>query len=701
MIADANERARSAPRSDSLTPSANQSVVIHGHFYQPPREDPWLDEIEAEASAAPYHDWNERIERECYRAVVAAHLKGPDTRIVGIVNTLEWISFNFGATLLAWLETQARGTYDAILEADRSSVRRLGFGNAIAQPYHHIILPLASRRDKRTEVLWGIADFKRRFGRDPLGMWLPETAVDSETLDVLAECGIKFTVLAPHQVETPPPNGLPGVYRAANGQTVALFLYDGDLSHGVAFGGLLHNAVQWAARMLRPVSRETAASRLASIATDGETYGHHHKFAEMALARVITDLNARSGVVVENFASFLARNPATDAVKLVEPTSWSCAHGVERWRSNCGCRVNGNEFPSQEWRTPLRGGLDVLAAGLNKQFELEGRQYFADPWEARDRYGEALSSPEPSQVIDSLLAPHSSLQEAVRAKELLEVQHDALRMYSSCAWFFDDIGGLEPRQVMRYAAHAIELAAAEDVDARRELEDALLAYLVKAKSNDADVGNGALVYESVRHPVGAEIRTTAAVAVAQTLGLDAAAAAPRSYDVAINGSTVQLHLLRTGRKTTFRAEASLADPVNVSARVSRDESANFELVHINDFPERARRLIRTKLRHQLMLETLTADELTAIANGDATLRDLASRALVRAILAIVTDGAAAFRRAHAVLDLLEQTETSVPFDAQTVFWRVRDSIAADSEQLASLGARLGFSLPPVAAPLST
>ncbi|MGQ0639271.1 MAG: DUF3536 domain-containing protein [Gemmatimonadaceae bacterium] len=681
-------------------PQTQHSFVIHGHFYQPPREDPWFDEIQTEASAAPYHDWNERIERECYRTVVAAHLTkaDADNRIVGVVNTLEWISFNVGATLLQWMEDHAPKTYRGILAADRASVERLGFGNAIAQPYHHTILPLASRRDKRTEVLWGIADFRRRFGRDPLGMWLPETAMDHETLDVLAECGIQFTVLAPHQVEKPPPNGLAGEYRAANGKSVALFMYDGELSHGVAFGGLLNNAGVWAARMLR------ARARLTSIATDGETYGHHHKFAEMALARVITELRTRRGVVVENFASFLSNNPPTQPVKLVEPTSWSCAHGVERWRSNCGCRINGEKFPSQEWRTPLRGGLDVLAAGLHALFEREGKEHFDDPWEARDAYATAVgssgSSPNELEALASRLASRSS--NIVRARELLEMEREALRMYSSCAWFFDDIGGLEPRQGMRYAAHAAELANAT---VRQQLEGALLKYLAQAKSNDAAVGTGRDVYERhARHQLSADVRTAAGVAAAHALGLDASAAVPRAYSlVSIDKDSLRLRLVRTGR--TVRIDVDTAtlstDSADMIVRVRRLEAEQFEPVHLSELPEHARAAIRAKLRQKLLHRSLTTQELAALANGDATLRDLVARALVRAIEEVAKDdSAAALARAHSVLDLLEQLETPIPFDAQAAWWQVRSQLrngaGTPAPQLAALGTRLGFDISAIA-----
>ncbi len=674
-------------------PHTQHSIVIHGHFYQPPRENPWFDEIETEASAAPYHDWNERIERECYRTVVAAHLTAGDTenRIVGIVNTLEWISFNFGATILAWLEEHAPKTYDAILAADRASVARLGYGNAIAQPYHHVILPLASRRDKRTEVLWGIADFRRRFGREPLGMWLPETAMDHETLDVLAECGIQFTILAPHQVEKPPASGMPGVYRAANGKSVALFMYDGDLSHGVAFGGLLNNAGVWGARMLR------GRARLTSIATDGETYGHHHKFGEMALARVVTELASRRGVVIENYASFLAANPATQEVKLVEPSSWSCPHGVERWRSNCGCRINGEKYPSQEWRVALRGGLDVLAAGVHSLFEREGREHFDDPWEARDAYADALSSvPNVSRDVVARLAPRTA--NVVRAHELLEMEREALRMYSSCAWFFDDIGGLEPRQAMRYASHACDLA---DATVRADLEGAFLDYLARAESNDAAVGTGRDVYERhVARRSNADLRVAAGIAAVRALGLDTQAALPRAYRlISIDGNTFTLGLNRTGRTVQLDTDAAAisAESTKIVVRVRGTSAEAWTSVELSDFPERARATIRASLRQNLLRGSLTPQELAALASGEASLRDLTARALVRAIEDVLQDESA-LARAHSVLDLLDQLESPVPFDAQAAWWNVysRRRNGGDTARYLALGNRLGFNTSAIA-----
>ncbi len=469
-----------------------RSVVIHGHFYQPPREDPWLNQIAAEPSAAPYHDWNQRIERESYRAVVAARVYAPDGRIAQIVNTLVSISFNFGATLLEWLEREAPETYAAVLEADRTSrARHAGHGNAIAMPYHHVILPLASRRDKVTEVRWGIADFRRRFGRDPEGMWLPETAVDPETLDVLAAEGIAFTVLAPHQVEHAPPDGSAGRYRTPGGRSIALFVYDGAISHDVAFGPLLKDAVAWAKRLLS-AGKSGTERRLVAVATDGETYGHHHKFGEVALAWVLRELERRRDVRVENFAAFLARHRAEQEVKLVAPTSWSCAHGVERWRADCGCRMAPERPTQQRWRTPLREALDWLAGELHSRFEREGGALFDDPWAARDTYGTVVGGAPAgiAQFVAQRLRPGTDRSGERRAQELLELERNALRMFTSCGWFFNDIAGIETIQILRYAARAIELAGA---DAAR-LEAGVLERLARAQSNAPGEGTGRDVY---------------------------------------------------------------------------------------------------------------------------------------------------------------------------------------------------------------
>ena len=394
-----------------------RSSVIHGHFYQPPRDDPRTGIVPVEINAAPDHDWNERIERECYAPVAPS---------------LASLSFDYGPTLLDWMERYAPHTYAAVLAADRAG------GGAVAMPYHHVILPLCSRRDKTTEVRWGIADFRRRFGREPEGMWLPETAVDHETLDVLAEEGIRFTILAPHQVERAPAGGLPGWYQTAGGRRITLFTYDGSLSHGVAFGPLVNDADEWVRRL------ESTSAELVSIATDGETYGHHHKGGVETLARVLETIET------ENFASFLARRPPQEEVRLVSPSSWSCPHGVERWRAECGCRAAPERATQQRWRAPLRAALDWLSEEIRGAFERERREL-------------------PTAL-----------------------EHQLLRMFTSCGWFFDDIAGIESVIVLRSAARAIELAGPPPDQAR--LEAGLLERLALAPSNDPAVGSGRELY---------------------------------------------------------------------------------------------------------------------------------------------------------------------------------------------------------------
>lgn len=453
-----------------------RSVVLHGHFYQPPREDPWTDEIPEQPSAAPFHDWNERIEAECYGPIVRSRVLR-DGRPPWILNSLEWMSFDFGPTLLVWLERHAPETYRAVLEADRASAERLGgHGNALAMPYHHPILPLSSERDRLTEIRWGIADFRQRFGREPEGMWLPETAVDAATLDALATEGIRFTILAPHQVDPIPAHGRPGRYRTASGGELALFVYDGRLSHGVAFGDLLEDGVAWA----RLMAGNGDAPALRSIATDGETFGHHHEFGEMGLAKAIMELRERREIRVENFASFLAREGTSGEVGIVEPSAWSCAHGVDRWRADCGCRADPSRKTHQAWREPLRSSLEWLAERLHEVFEREGAVFFDDPWVARDAYAVHLHAA-------------SDVPFEGRALELLEMERNALRLFTSCAWFFDDVGGLEPRQVLAYAARALQLAGAVG----DRIESGFRERLSHAMSNDPAVGTAADVYDSV------------------------------------------------------------------------------------------------------------------------------------------------------------------------------------------------------------
>lgn len=485
-----------------------RSVVVHGHFYQPPRENPWTGVVEREPTAAPFHDWNQRIERECYAPVASARVLGPDGNVAHRDNLYAAMSFDVGPTLFEWLETSAPATYAAILEADRISAARLGHGNAIAMPYHHTILPLASRRDKVTEVRWGIADFRRRFEREPEGMWLPETAADEETLEVLAEEGIRFTVLAPHQVESRTSHGLPLRFRAGRGREIALCIYDSVLSGDIAFGRLLTDGALLARRLAPAAppsaSAPTDAVALTAAAMDGETFGHHHRFGEMALARAFRIVAEREDVRIENFASFLARNPPREDAVVVSPSSWSCSHGIERWRSECGCRMTPGKSTSQAWRGSLRDALEWLAGELHEIFAREGRDLFSDdPWRVRDRYGEVMGLPEAAAraFAAGSSKPPTDVARMVRAAELLELERGALRMFTSCAWFFDDLARIETIQVLRYAAFAIELSG----DAAR-LEAGLLERIRDAKSNDPAEGTGREIWLTKvkpRHPVPA------------------------------------------------------------------------------------------------------------------------------------------------------------------------------------------------------
>ncbi len=482
------------------------SVVIHGHFYQPPREDPWSGRVREQPSAAPFRDWNERIANECYGPITAARILDASGGEARTMNTLESMSFNFGPTLLSWLEVHAQDTYQAILEADRSSCARLhGHGNAMAMAYHHTILPLADPRDRRTEIRWGIADFRRRFAREPEGMWLPETAVDSETLAALAAEGILFTVVAPHQVVTAPANGLPGRVVTDAGE-IAVFVYDGGLSHAVAFGDLVRDGEAWARTMARddaelveaPVVEAPVggvpATRLRTICTDGETFGHHHEFAEMGLAAALDHLAADPSVRVDNFAAFLARNPPEEEVQLVEPSAWSCAHGVDRWRAACGCRADTGKPSSQAWRAPLRESLEWLANRLHDIFEAETEHLLSDPWGARDAYGRVPFDSLPQArhaFVREWAKADLSRDERDRAVELLEMERDALRLFTSCAWFFDDVARVEPKQVLTYAAHALDLAGAGG----EQLEEGFRERLAGAEANDPEDGTAADIFD--------------------------------------------------------------------------------------------------------------------------------------------------------------------------------------------------------------
>lgn len=495
----------------------NRFVCIHGHFYQPPRENPWLEEVEVQESAYPYHDWNERISAECYARNGASRILDKEGHIVEVVNTYSKISFNMGPTLLSWMEQKDPDTYRSILEADRLSRERFsGHGSAMAQVYNHMIMPLANKRDKRTQVIWGIKDFESRFKRHPEGMWLAEAAVDLESLDIMAEQGIKFTVLAPHQAkrakkisnkrEWHPEDEeaidlrRPYLCRLPSGKTIAIFFYDGPISQSVAFEGVLHNGETFANRILGAFDYKSSQKQLVHISTDGETYGHHHKFGDMALAYALHYIEKNNRANMTIYGEYLEKNPPEYEVEIVENSSWSCIHGIERWRDNCGCNSGGNRGWHQEWRAPLREALDWVREQAITVYEREMKEYVPDPWILRNAYISVILD-RSHYNVETFLAKNISPTLDARAKNhilrCLEIQRNALLMYTSCGWFFDDISGIETVQIIKYAARVIQLVKRI---CNEDLELGFIERLGKAKSNVAEANNGARIYKIYVEP---------------------------------------------------------------------------------------------------------------------------------------------------------------------------------------------------------
>ncbi len=484
-------------------------ICIHCHFYQPPRENPWLEQIELQDSAYPYHDWNERIAAECYAPNLAARILDESHYITRIVNNYTRISFNFGPTLLSWIAEHAPETYRGILDADKQTQKRFsGHGSALAQAYNHMILPLANSRDKATQIRWGIEDFVSRFGRSPEGMWLPETAVDLESLDLMAQAGISFTILAPHQAKAVRPLGSsrwqdlngakidptrPYLLRTPSGNTINLFFYDGPVSQAVAFERLLDNGEKFAKRLLAGFSESRDWPQLMHIATDGETYGHHHKHGEMALAYALDYIESRNLARITNYGEFLENNPPTWEVQIHENTSWSCMHGVERWRSDCGCN-SGRLGWNQQWRRPLREAFDWLRDTVNPCFEALAAQFLKDPWAARNSYISVIldrSDESRERFGQEHFRRPLSPEEQVIVWKLMELQRHAMLMYTSCGWFFDELSGIEAVQVIQYAGRVVQLASQLFGDS---IEERFLKKLSAAKSNLPEYDDGANIY---------------------------------------------------------------------------------------------------------------------------------------------------------------------------------------------------------------
>lgn len=525
----------------------NKYVCIHGHFYQPPRENAWLEIVEQQESARPFHDWNERINFECYAPNAAARILDEERWIVKIRNNYNRISFNFGPTLLTWLEQNDPEAYDLILKADKRSQERYGgHGSALAQVHSHLILPLANYRDKVTQVYWGVRDFEHRFGRYPEGIWLAETAVNTETLEVLAAHGLQFSVLAPRQAKAVRKMGStawqpvsadsidtrhPYWCQLPSGRRIALYFYHGGVAQEVAFNGLLSNGKNFANRLLGLLD-DTETPQLAHIATDGESYGHHHRFGEMALAAALNHIEDNQLATLTNYGQFLELFPPEWEVQIHDNSSWSCVHGVERWRDDCGCNTGGHPGWHQRWRKPLRNTLDWLRDRLIPIFEKEAGHFLRDAWKARNDFiGVMLNRSD--ENIRQFLAKQArrklSQEEEVAVLRMLEMQRYAVLMYTSCGWFFDEISGIETNQILQYALRAIDYA--KEVSGA-DLHPEFMQRLSKAPSNK--FSDGAASYRQNVLPSRVNLERVAMhFAVASLFEDDPAQLALFNYTVAI------------------------------------------------------------------------------------------------------------------------------------------------------------------------
>lgn len=488
-------------------------LCIHGHFYQPPRENPWTNVIEQQPSAAPFHDWNERILQECYKPNTEAVIVDDTGKVLRRVNNYEYFNFNFGPTLLSWIEEKHPDTYRKIIEADRKSIAaHNGHGNAIAQVYNHIILPLANKRDKVTQVRWGVKDFTHRFGRKPEGMWLSETACNNATLEVLIDEGIKYTILDPSQAEKIRKIGTNNWEEVIGGRIntkipyryfskkqfgyIDIFFYDGGLSKGLAFDDVVFDAKRLMDRVDSAKINNYEKDQLISMAVDGETFGHHKHFTERTAAYLLSEYAEKKGYKIVNYGEYLAMHEPEFEVVMNEGlrgegTSWSCAHGVGRWKKNCGCHTGGYENWNQRWRRHLRNALNLLNSKLGILYEMEGKKYFKNVWDARNEYIEVLLQKDLKEFLAEHSAKRLKKAEAETAIELLEMQKYAMFMFTSCGWFFSDISGIESQKVLEYAKRAIEIG--EHISGI-SLHDEFLDELEKAKSNKPEYKNGKEIF---------------------------------------------------------------------------------------------------------------------------------------------------------------------------------------------------------------
>ncbi len=565
-------------------------ICIHGHFYQPPRENPWLNEVEMQESARPYHDWNERITDECYARNAASRMLDTDGSIVDILNNYAWMSFNFGPTLLEWMEKKEPETYQAILAADKESQERFsGHGSALAQVYNHMIMPLANERDKHTQVIWGIYDFKRRFGRDPEGMWLGETAADTATLEVLADHNIKFTILSPYQAKSYRKIGETTWHNATNaqvnpnrpyvcnlpsGKSIVLFFYNAPVSQGVAFEGLLHNGEKFANRLVGSLDHNNPEPQLLHIATDGETYGHHHHFGEMALSYTLHHIYELEQVHLTIYGEYLEKHPPEYEAQIIENTSWSCAHGVERWKSDCGCNTGGQPTWNQKWRKPLREAFDWLRDELEQLYNSRMQDFANDPWQVRNNYIRVISD-RSEENVRNFIVEHSkrelSEEEQRTFLMLLEVQYHAMLMYTSCGWFFDEVTGIETMQDILYAARALQLA---ETISGHSYEGTFMQLLEQAESNKKEYKNAAEAYQAIAKTTMLDLlRVGAHYAVSSLFSEDGTTEDLYSYQV-----TSERHeLIEAGRQKLAVGRAHIRSVVTW-----QEATITYGVLHIGD-----------------------------------------------------------------------------------------------------------------------
>jgi len=496
------------------------ALIIHGHFYQPPRENPWTGEIDPEPSAHPFPNWNERVFQECYRPNAVAEIQGEKGKVLKVVNNYAGISFNFGPTLFSWMEKFHPETYQRIIQADRESVhQRGGHGNAIAQAYAHSILPLCNEKDCRTLVRWGIAEFRHRFGRAPESLWLPETACNDETLGVLIDEGLKFVILSPAQAERVRQSNekewvdmVEGnidtsrpyrhFHRDGSGRSIAIFFYNDSVAKAIAFEGALISSQMLVDRFERQLG---SSGLLASAAVDGESFGHHFRYGERSLAYALEKEAPRRGFQSTNYGEYLEQYPPAMEVEIKKGpdgkgTAWSCPHGLGRWYTDCGCQVGGPEGWNQAWRTPLRKALDFLRGEASRYFQETTSELFIDLWKARDEYVEVILNPESRQkFLAKHLKRNSGESERAKAVLYLDLQKNALLMYSSCGWFFADVSGLESVLVLKFAGRALDYF--EEMGLKSPKKE-FLEILAKAKSNRPEMGNGADVFRRFVVPLG-------------------------------------------------------------------------------------------------------------------------------------------------------------------------------------------------------